>query len=188
MKTIFKNIAGIVMPGSKLLKIGLLTSLVFTLILMISASAEGKKEGKKKDELRVFTALLTGGQEVPVTESKAFGVAFLTFNEKTNMLCYSISFSDTTLSGTETAAHFHGPAVPGVSADVMFAITPVPGNPKNGCAGPLSEKQREQLRKGLIYINIHSSASPGGEIRGQVLSADERKFKVEEEEGEGGLN
>ena len=67
MKTIFKNIAGIVMPGSKLLKIGLLTSLVFTLILMISASAEGKRDDKKKDELRIFTALLTGGQEVPVT-------------------------------------------------------------------------------------------------------------------------
>lgn len=56
------------------------------LVLAISASSVGAhgRDGKDRhgDALRVFTALLTGGQEVPGNDSNAFGVAFITLNEK----------------------------------------------------------------------------------------------------------
>ncbi|MCF6159662.1 MAG: CHRD domain-containing protein [wastewater metagenome] len=123
-----------------------------------------------------FTALLTGGQEVPENDSKAFGVAFMTFEVETRMLCYSITFTDDKLTGTETVAHFHAPAAPGENADIIFDITPDPspvGSPKNGCVGPLTRRQGRDLNRGLFYINIHSDAFPGGEIRGQVLRVEE---------------
>lgn len=117
--------------------------------------------------VKPFNAVLTGGQEVPQNASEAFGVAFVTFDTRTSTLCYTITFSE--LGSDETAAHFHGPAAPGQDADVILAITPVPGRAKNGCVGPLSKKQITQLNKGQFYINLHTIEFPGGEIRGQVL-------------------
>ncbi len=123
---------------------------------------------------KTLIAVLEGGQEVPPippSPSSAIGVAYMTFNEGTDLLCYSISF--TRLAGAEVSAHFHGPAPAGVNADVLFEITPAIsplGSPKTGCVGPLSEQQQEFLENQLIYINVHSSpAFVGGEIRGQVL-------------------
>ena len=50
---------------------------------------------------------------------------------------------------------------------------PLPlGSPKSGSA-TLEPEQVSQLLAGLWYINIHSTHSPGGEIRGQVLAVPE---------------
>jgi CHRD domain-containing protein len=123
--------------------------------------------------LQPFIALLNSGQENPPTTSNAFGVAFLTFDNATQELCYSISF--TSLVAAETAAHFHGPAAPGVNAAILLDISPAPpgpspaGSPKTGCVGPLDGQQRLFLKRGLLYINVHSTTFPGGEIRGQVV-------------------
>jgi len=116
---------------------------------------------------RTFIAVINGGQEVPPTTSDAFGVAFMTFDEATKMLCFSITHSGGGLQGTETAAHFHGPATAEHNAGILFTL-PL-GNPKNDCVGPLSEEQEDFLRKGLVYINIHSVLLPDGELRGQVI-------------------
>jgi len=116
---------------------------------------------------RPFTAVLNGGQEDPPNDSESFGVAFMTFDTISKMLCYSITFS--ALSSDEVSAHFHGPAAPGESASVMFAITPVPGRVKNGCVGPFGTQQIRQLNAGQVYLNVHSVDFPSGEIRGQVL-------------------
>jgi len=140
----------------------LILSLVVAIILTMSAVPAGAARAK------TFIALFNGGQEVPPTTSNAFGVAFMTFDDKTKMLCYSITLSDGL--GGETAAHFHGPADPGQNADIVFAITPVPGRSKTGCVGPfLNGKQRSALKKGRFYANIHTQQFPNGEVRGQVL-------------------
>ncbi len=117
---------------------------------------------------KTFIALMNGGQETPPTTSDALGVAFLTFDEATKMLCYSISF--TKLTSAEVAAHVHGPATPGQMASVIFALTPVPGDPKNGCVGPFaSGALKKELKKGLMYLNVHTTQFPNGEIRGQII-------------------
>jgi len=118
-----------------------------------------------------FVAVLNGGQETPSTPSGAFGVAFLTFDDKTNSLCYFISFTRLE-GGLETAAHLHGPAVPGKPADVVVAL--VAGNPKNMCVTvpaslPNGFKAKRDIKRGMTYLNIHSHDFPGGEIRGQVI-------------------
>lgn len=129
------------------------------------------------DALVPFTALLTGGQEVPQNQSNAFGVAFMTFNESTGMLNFSITYTDERLQGTEVAAHFHAPAAPGVNAPVVFGLVN-PGelsisSPKVGSVGPLTKDQRRDLEDGLFYLNVHTTVFPGGEIRGQVLPVGE---------------
>ena len=114
---------------------------------------------------KTFIAVINSGQEVPSNSSNSFGIAHLIFDKTTDMLCFSISYS--ALDGSETGAHFHGPASAGTNAGVQFALPS--GSPKNDCVGPLSKKQRKDLEKGLFYINIHSSTVGSGEIRGQVL-------------------
>ena len=110
-----------------------------------------------------FIALLNGGQETPPTTSNAFGVGFFTLSpDKT--LCYSITYS--ALEASEIAAHIHGPAAPGTMAAVLFAIDA--GSPKHNCTTALSKQNLKDLKKGMLYVNVHSTTSPNGEIRGQI--------------------
>jgi CHRD domain len=125
-------------------------------------------------------AVLNSGQEIqdPKPNSNALGTAVMTFQESTDLLCYSISY--TALVGAETVAHFHAPASAGENASVLFPITPEIsplGSPKVGCVGPLTGQQRRDLRRGLFYINIHSSLFTSGEIRGQVYRVQANQAK-----------
>ncbi len=115
-------------------------------------------------------ASLDGAQEVPPNASPGTGDATMTYDDVTNLLSWDILFQDL-LAGT-TAAHFHGPAAPGVNAGVQV---PIPlGGDFGQTAGELigsaviSDLQEGQLLAGLWYINIHTQVFPGGEIRGQV--------------------
>jgi hypothetical protein len=114
---------------------------------------------------KMFLANLNGPQEVPAVASPGHGNAFLTFDLTTKMLCYDVVYGS--LVAAEILAHIHGPALPDVSAPPLFTL-PL-GNPKNGCVGPLTAAQKGDLLKGLYYVNIHSAAFPGGEIRGQII-------------------
>jgi CHRD domain len=145
-------------------KIVLLAPLTGLLILVVSAVPV-------RAQTFPFIAVLNSGQEPPpnTNDSKALGVAFVTFNTDTGELCFSISYEEFNLTSRETNAHFHAPAPPGVNAPVLVQL-PTPGSPKNGCETPeLTEEQRDELFGGLWYINIHTANNPGGEIRGQVL-------------------
>lgn len=92
------------------------------------------------------------------------GTATITFDTVTNLLSWNLTYSG--LSGTVTAAHFHGPATTSQSAGVQVGIGTA--NPAIGSA-TLTDTQETQLLSELWYINVHSTSFPGGEIRGQVL-------------------
>ncbi len=104
------------------------------------------------------------------TGSAGTGSATNTFDDVTKLLTWSGSFSG--LTGDYTVSHFHGPALPGVNAGVQVGIAVVvdPGLKSGTFAGStaLSAAQESDLLAGLWYINIHSTTSGGGEIRGQV--------------------
>ena len=115
-----------------------------------------------------FMSVIDGSQEVPAVNTPATGLGCYSYDSGTGMLSYDISFSG--LLGNETAAHFHGPAPPGLNAGVQFGL-PV-GSPKIGMVGPLSAGQAADLNAGLWYVNVHSDQFPGGEIRGQLLNGE----------------
>lgn len=109
---------------------------------------------------------IDGLQPAPPTGSPGMGIGFVTL-QLDGTLDFDIFF--TGLLGVEVAAHFHGPAMFGQNAGVLF---PLPlGSPKLGSVGPLSPQQQSDLLAGLWYVNIHSTMFPGGEIRGQVVPA-----------------
>jgi len=119
---------------------------------------------------QTFIALMNSPQEVPPNDSNGQGLAFFTYDRSTRLLCYAINYNN--LEEDEIAAHIHGPAEPGVNASVIFPISPDPsplGSPKQGCVGPLSSAQGRDLANGLLYVNVHTTEYPNGEIRGQLV-------------------
>ncbi len=111
-------------------------------------------------------ALLMGAQEVPPVATQASGAGVFRIDTCANTVAYYITYS--CLSATETAAHIHGAANPGVNAGVVF---PLPtGNVKTGVWN-YPEALEADLLEGRLYVNVHSATSPGGEIRGQIVSA-----------------
>lgn len=113
-----------------------------------------------------FMSVINAGQEVPQTASNSFGVGFYTFDTQTKSLCWSISFSVNDLSSAENNAHIHGPASPGVDGVIVFGL-PL-GSPKNGCQ-VIDAATEAALKKGQLYVNIHTINNTGGEIRGQII-------------------
>lgn len=98
------------------------------------------------------------------TGSPGTGSATMTFDDVSNEFSWDISWSG--LLGTETAAHFHGPAFPNQNAGVQVGVSAI--SPSIGST-VITNAQATDLLNGLWYINIHTDQFPGGEIRGQVL-------------------
>ena len=112
-----------------------------------------------------FKATLDGKSEVPPNASAGTGTADVDYDAATKKLTWKLTYSG--LSGPATAAHFHGPADPGKNAGVKVPITNAASSPVEGSA-VLTDEQAADLKAGKYYINIHTAANPGGEIRGQV--------------------
>jgi hypothetical protein len=108
---------------------------------------------------------LKGSNEVPPNDSPASGSVTMTYDTASKKLAWKGNY--TGLTGPATAAHFHGPAEPGKNAGVLVPI-PGPGPQFEGSAD-LSEAQASELIAGRLYVNIHTAAHPGGELRGQVV-------------------
>ena len=112
-----------------------------------------------------FKATLDGKSEVPPNASAATGSADIEYDPATKKLSWKLTYSG--LSGPATAAHFHGPAEPGKNAGVAVAIPNAGTTPVSGSA-TLTDAQAADLEAGKYYVNVHTQANPGGEIRGQV--------------------
>jgi CHRD domain-containing protein len=110
-------------------------------------------------------AALDSKSEVPANASTGTGTADLDYDPATKKLSWKLTY--TGLSGPATAAHFHGPAEAGKNAGVAVAIPNATSSPVEGSA-TLTDAQAADLVAGKYYINIHTAANPGGEIRGQV--------------------
>lgn len=112
-----------------------------------------------------FTAKLDGASETPPNDSKGTGEAKLTLDTESRKITWTVSYSG--LTGAATMAHFHGPAGPGKAAPVAVPMVPPLASPITGSA-TISDVQVGNLRGGDWYVNIHTAAHPGGEIRGQL--------------------
>lgn len=118
-----------------------------------------------------FKADLKGSSEVPPNTTGGSGSVTATYDPATKELSWSGTFSG--LTGPATAAHFHGPAEPGKNAGVAVWISekgkPLT-SPFKGSA-KLTDAQASDLMNGQWYVNVHTAANPGGEIRGQLTKS-----------------
>jgi hypothetical protein len=118
-----------------------------------------------------FTAQLSGAQEVPPVSSAGTGFGRVTLNAAETQITVSMYY--TTANGTVTAGHIHGPAAAGANGPVLFNLNPATGANTGSVVGTLfnvSPAQVTQLKAAQWYFNVHSTAQPGGEIRGQILA------------------
>lgn len=107
---------------------------------------------------------LSGSQENPSVTTQAAGTGAFTFNLDTGAVTGSVS----TFGLTGVAAHIHVGAS-GVNGPVIIPLTQGPANVWSAPAGAtLTEAQITNLRNGELYVNVHSAANPGGEIRAQI--------------------
>lgn len=146
------------------------TNLFFSLpalllsLLLFSAGCD-KDDPAPSPEVMFTNIALTGAQEAPnPVTTNASGTFNGTFNKNTKVLTYTLTYSGI----TPTAMHFHkGAAGTAPPSNVVLPITNGP-SPISGTTPALTAEQETDLLAGNWYVNIHSQANPGGEIRGQL--------------------
>jgi hypothetical protein len=124
---------------------------------------------------QIFVAYLNGKQVVsPPSTSPATGFATVDLNSLQNMITVNLSF--TGLEGPATAAHIHGPALPGVNAGIVFPFTGVPSATSGSIPTQtfaITPTEVGYLNSGMLYVNVHTGKFPAGEIRGQLSAVPE---------------
>ncbi len=129
-----------------------------------------------------FNANLGGANEVPPNAATGTGIASLLYDDQDTLLTtddtYDFLLGALALTGVATAFHIHAPAPASANGPVvvnlnssLFTSLNVGGNLVvlgNDIAAP-NASFLSNLSAGLAYVNVHTSAFPGGEIRGQLL-------------------
>lgn len=152
------------------------------MILMAASALVLLVSGVANAQTIRFTAALSGASETPVVVTGAFGTADITYDVGTQTLSWIIDVFNMP-TGT-TNAHFHvgGPGAAGPTVvNIAFPATISNDYRLTGSATATNLLQRadqgirswQDLEQSLIgeqlYVNVHSTTNPGGEIRGQVL-------------------
>lgn len=129
-----------------------------------------------------YAAELRGSNENPPVTTGAFGSAFVTFDPINNTVTWEVN---TTGIANPSLAHIHRGAA-GVNGPIVvdFATSAaqIPGGRTSGTrsVANLSQTDRENLLNapGGFYVNVHSSAHPTGELRGQLVPANEYDIPI----------
>jgi hypothetical protein len=125
-----------------------------------------------------YEATLAGSNEVPANGSNATGTAV--FTDRGGSFDYSIDVQNINMP---TAAHIHV-GVAGVNGGVIVPLFST-SSPVANFSGRLvtssftaadivasfdisMDELRDLMRTGGVYVNVHTTAIPGGEIRGQL--------------------
>jgi hypothetical protein len=119
-----------------------------------------------------YSAALDGAQEVPPAATTARGFGILRHDPGTNDVRIFVHHEG--LTGPAVAAHLHLGAA-GVAGGIAVGLTAASPNTFTG-TGTLTPAQATALAANGTYLNVHTGAFPGGEIRGQVVPASSTRF------------
>lgn len=126
-----------------------------------------------------YVAQLSGANEKPnPTVSTATGTA--TYTLTGNSLSYIVSVNGLTAPATASHIHVGGAAVSGAvivpyvtgsvqSGNLTSGTIDLSTTVSNGTSTITGDSLKVLLNNGNAYTNVHTSSSPGGEIRGQIL-------------------
>ncbi len=134
------------------------------------------------EEEQEFTAFLSGASEVPPVFTPASGSVSAVLDGNTLTLTGSFEGLSAPVEPVGgTGVHIHT-GFTGENGGVEVSLDPeLTGNNTAGTFNEtvsLSPEQVEMLQNRSLYINIHSEAYPAGELRGQLLPADQTYFQV----------
>jgi hypothetical protein len=129
-----------------------------------------------------FGGPLDGAQEVPPVVTAATGEATVVISPDDSTIWYIVEYSG--LSGALAAAHIHTGAA-GIAGGVILPLTasasPMVGTltaadfTASGSVTTFAEAVAA-IKAGATYVNLHTAANPGGEIRGQVVAKGDAHF------------
>jgi hypothetical protein len=145
-----------------MVRLALALSTVTVLALGGLAAAAGSAD--------VFTyrTVLTAGAEVPKPKAATGAGGLFASSITKDGTSYSISWKLTyrKLSSPAVAAHVHRGRV-GIAGGVILALC---GPCRTGQTGTakVTKAVAEAMRKGMAYVNVHTTQNPAGEIRGQA--------------------
>ena len=106
---------------------------------------------------------LTGAEQNPPVTTSASGEGTITVRDDK-----SVSGSVTTTGVAGIAAHIHM-AERGKNGPIAVPMTKTADNVWSVAAGAkLTDAQYEAYKSGNLYVNVHSAANKGGEIRAQI--------------------
>jgi hypothetical protein len=117
----------------------------------------------------LFTAALSGVEEVPRNDSAASGAASLVLSAARDQVRFRVKVTGTTPS----VAHLHRGIV-GINGSIVYALDP-PGETIEGTLA-VTPEDVEDLRRRQWYFNVHSAQFSKGELRGQVVRPGETYF------------
>jgi hypothetical protein len=106
---------------------------------------------------------LSGADEVPAVQTAATGTGTITVGADK-----SISGSVTTKDVTGVAAHIHQAAVGKNGPPIITLEKTADGVWSVPKGAKLTDEQLAAYKAGELYVNVHSAANKGGEIRGQL--------------------
>ena len=105
---------------------------------------------------------LSGDEEVPAVKTGGSGAGSITINDDG-----SVSGSVTASGFAPTAAHIHEGAA-GTNGKVIVPFTKEGDKFSPPAGAKLTPDQLKAFKAGNLYVNIHSAAHPGGEVRAQL--------------------
>jgi hypothetical protein len=157
----------------------LIIPVVFTVLSLVPGLA-------RADIIREAT--LVGANETPPNNSQGFGIAIVSLNDAQTTFTVEETFFG--LTAPAIAGHIHvGPA--GVAGPIVLPFTNPP--PPNATSGTFTEtltaanflpggglntfadfvnafEASTTVGNSQLYVNLHSTQFPGGEIRGQLVA------------------
>jgi hypothetical protein len=135
---------------------------VMLLIVVFSACKKDSTNNNPPTTVN-FAATLSGASESTANASTATGSSTGNFNTSTKILTVSTTYSGLVV----TVGHIHKGEV-GVSGPVEFPFT-ITASPIAFTSSALTASEESDLMENKFYVNLHSTAYPGGEIRGQLI-------------------
>lgn len=142
--------------------------------LHTAANPGGEIRGQIMPAGDAYFADLQGHQENPPVNTAGSGSGIAVVSADGTTITYLVTHSG--LSGTVNAAHIHTGAV-GTNGGVILPLTagasPMTGTLTSAnfsASGGVTTFAQAvaALRAGTTYFNLHTSANPGGEVRGQI--------------------
>jgi len=124
--------------------------------MLLGALGAGKAYA---DDVKVT---LSGANEVPPVTTSAKGNGTIAVANDG-----AVSGSVTASGVAGTAAHIHEGGA-GKNGPVIIPLTKEGDTYKVPAGAKLNEAQMKSFKAGDLYVNVHSTANPNGEIRGQL--------------------
>lgn len=122
------------------------------------------------DNNDTFGASLTGAQEVPAVSTSATGNYTANFDKTTKVLNYTVTYQGL----TPTAGHIHSvtaATAEGNTGGISIPFSSTLTSPIVGQA-TLTQTQQDEMYANRTYANLHTTANPNGEIRGNIKKTD----------------